>query len=217
VEILKMSRLTKFFLGFLIILLVLPLLVIGGMYFLGEIFQKITGLTPLKEELKKLTHTFITADQKLKVEYPLDWIKVQPEKLGEIIPKKYRQQYQIQLPLLAFKLTQEGKFAQLLIMELEIEKGKGFQEVVDILKKINQAKGWETTITSKIQKESRMVFFTSKYKKGEDECYGKEKMIFFPLEDTQKVYIISVLAWRENWEEIEKEAETILNSVRILD
>jgi len=216
----KMSKLTKFFLAFLIILLVFPLLVMGGLYFFGKSLQKMSGIAPEGEPTESLTQDFIIANGKLKLEYPSDWMKIEPEKLGQIIPPAYIEKYNIQLPLIALKVTGGEKFAQLIIMELSIEEKKNFQEIVNILKEINGERGWEIEINPETVEE-KMVVFTSKYKHRKNEyseIYGKEKVLFSQPKETQKkVYIISVLGWTEDWGKIREEARTIISSARLLD
>jgi len=180
---------------------------------LSQNFIKGLEKMPMEEIQKKLFgetneyKEFVTPDKKLKIKYLADWIEMPGESLEnfnqEIIKKGAK------ILFFAQKIkVKSGAFAFLIIQELEKEKWKSIDEIIEETRKDIEERGGEMEIV-KLKKEEGV--FEAKYKKtNQPEIHSLEKI----LEGSEKIYLIVFLTFERNWPDFEGEANEILNSLQ---
>jgi hypothetical protein len=180
---------------------------------LQEILQSIKGEKPTKISYRE----FISPDGKLKLFYLSDWIEIKDEKILEkTTPLERVEKYGQKTLLLAQKLRKE-KIAQLIISELNLDKQKNFEDIIEEMKEVNHQQGWEMEIIKSEIKGSEDVFEAKYRKQDRYDTHSKEKIILLePEGEKRKVYSIAVITLDRDWQEFAEEAEEIINSVQLI-
>jgi hypothetical protein len=167
-----------------------------------EIQKKFFGETSEYKE-------FTSPDGKLKLKYLADWIEMDKgflETFNQEIIKK-----EVKILFFAQKLkVKTGSFAYLVIQELEKEKWKSLDEIIEEMKKESKERGVEIEIV-KVDKENGI--FEAKYKKAnQPEIHSSEKIV----EGKEKIYLIAFLTFGKSWEEFQPEMNSIFDSIQLL-
>ena len=181
---------------------------------LQEFLRNLKGEEPTNISYKE----FISPDGKLKMIYPSDWIEIKDEKiLEEITPKEKVEKYGLETLFFAQKLRKE-KIAQLIISELNLDKQKNFENIIEEMKEANRQQGWEMEIIKSEIRDGEDVL-EAKYRKTDRyDVHSKEKILLLtPENEKRKVYLITVIALDKNWQEFAEEAEEIINSTTLLE
>jgi hypothetical protein len=180
---------------------------------LQEMIRTLKGEKPTKVSYKE----FISPDGKLKIKYSTDWIEIKDEKILEkISPMERVEKYGQKTLLLAQKLRKE-KIAQLIISELNLDKQKNFEDIIEEMKKVNRQRGWEMKVIKSEIKDSEDVFEAKYRKQDRYDTHSKEKIILLePEGEKRKVYSIAVITLDRDWQEFTEEAEEIINSVQLI-
>jgi hypothetical protein len=169
---------------------------------LEEIQKKFFGETSEYKE-------FVSPDGKLKLKYLADWIEMDKGILETFNQEIIKKEVKILFFAQKFKVK-TSSFAYLIIQELEKEKWKGLDEIIEEMKKESKERGVEIEIV-KINKESGI--FEAKYKKAnQPEIHSSEKIV----EGKEKIYLIAFLTFEKSWEEFQPEMNSIFNSVEII-
>jgi len=161
---------------------------------------------------------FISPDGKLKMAYSSDWIEIKDEKILEkTTPKEKIEKYGLETLFLAQKLRKE-KIAQLIISELNFDKQKSFENIIEEMKEANHQQGWEMEIIKSEIKDEEDVL-EAKYRKTDRyDVHSKEKILLLnPENEKTKVYLVTVIALDKNWQEFSEEAEEIINSATLIE
>lgn len=181
---------------------------------LKEIIREIRKGTSTKVGSKE----FISPDGKLKIEYPTDWLEIKDEKvLEQILPKEEIEKYGFKNLFLAQKL-QAGKYAQLKVSELTLKEADNIETLIEGMKESNLQQGWKMEIIS-LDIEEETAIFEAKYEKPERlEIYSKEKILIIVSEQSnKKAFLVVLLSFGAAWEELQKEADEILQSVHLVN
>ncbi len=189
----------------------------SNLSFTQEDFSQFKSLISEKKEPNELQHKeYITPDKKLRLEYFSDWKEIEDEKfLEEIVSKETAEKYNLRTLFLAGKLRENG-ISQLIVSEGEFNIGENLEGVINIMEEINQKEGWEMEIIELENKNSEIIF-EAMYKKIEhSELHSKEKMIL-PDQKEKKVYIVAFITFDKDWQELEEEANNIIDSVKLVD
>jgi len=161
---------------------------------------------------------FISPDGKLKMIYPSDWIEIKDEKiLEEITPKEKVEKYGLETLFFAQKLRKE-KIAQLIISELNLDKQKNFENIIEEMKEANRQQGWEMEVIKSEIKDNENIFEAKYRKQDRSDVHSKEKILLLePETEKRKVYLITVITLDKNWGEFAEEAEEIVNSAKLIE
>lgn len=179
-----------------------------------QIIREIKGETSIKGGAKE----FISSDGKLKMEYPADWLEIKDEKiLEQILPKEEIEKYSLKNLFLAQKL-QAGKYVQLKVSELTLKESDNIETLIEGMKESNLQQGWKMEIMN-LDIEEETAIFEAKYEKPERlEIYSKEKILIVASEQSnKKVFLVVLLSFGADWEELQKEADEILHSVHLVN
>lgn len=180
---------------------------------LQELFRNLKGEDPTEISYKD----FISPDGRLKITYSADWLEVKDEKiLGKTTQMERVEKYGLKTLFLAQKLRKE-KIAQLIISELNFDKQKGFENIIEEMKEVNRQQGWEMEIIKSEIKEKENIL-EAKYRKPERyDVHSKEKILLLdPENEKRKVYLIAVITLDRDWQEFTEEAEGVINSAQLL-
>lgn len=186
---------------------------------LEEIIREIREGTSVKVGSNKVgSKEFISPDGKLKMEYPIDWSEIKDEKiLEQILPKEEIEKYGLKNLFLAQKL-QAGKYVQLKVNEITLKEADNIETLIEGMKESNLQQGWKMEIIN-LDIEEETAIFEAKYEKPERlKIYSKEKiLIVAPERDNKKAFLVVLLSFGEDWEELQKEADEILHSVHLVN
>ncbi|MBZ9578245.1 hypothetical protein KJA14_00015 [Patescibacteria group bacterium] len=151
---------------------------------------------------------FISSDGKLKMKYSADWMEMKSE-----IFEGFTQEDKGKTLFFAQKFELE-KAAQafLTIQELSLGEEKGFEEIIEKMKRDIEEKEGEMEIL-KLEIENKTAIFEAGYKgKTGYPLHSKEKIIL----NKEKTYLISFFTFEKNWPDLQQEAEEIINSTTLL-
>ena len=181
---------------------------------LQEMLRSIKGEKPTKVSYKE----FISPDGKLKIKYSSDWIEIKDEKiLAKTTPKEKIEKYGLETLFLAQKLRKE-KIAQLIISELNLDKKKSFENIIEEMKEANHQQGWEMEIIKSEIKDNENVFEAKYRKQDRYDTHSKEKILLLePEDEKRKVYLIAVITLDRDWQEFTEEADEIINSAQLVE
>jgi len=181
---------------------------------LQEFLRNLKGEEPINISYKE----FISPDGKLKMIYPSDWIEIKDEKiLEEITPKEKVEKYGLETLFFAQKLRKE-KIAQLIISELNLDKQKNFENIIEEMKEANRQQGWEMEVIKSEIKDNENIFEAKYRKQDRSDVHSKEKILLLePETEKRKVYLITVITLDKNWGEFAEEAEEIVNSAKLIE
>lgn len=157
---------------------------------------------------------FISPDGKLKMKYPSDWLETKDEKfLEEFIPEEWKNKYNLQTIFFAQELK-TGKIGQIIVNEGDFD--IQIEEIIEEMKKSNQAKGWTMEIINLNLEEG---IFEAKYQKTDHyDLHSKEKILFSEgKENAKKAYLIAFIVFDKDWEKFENKADEVINSVQLVD
>jgi hypothetical protein len=178
---------------------------------LEKLLQNFQGLSPSEITTKE----FISPDGKLKMNYRSDWFKIEQKTIFErMIPKERVEKYGVETIFLAQKIGKK-MFAQLEVDKMVLERQKSFEDVIEMMKKDNQEKGWEIEILKSEKKEDEITFEARYKKKGQEDVYSLEKMLSYELEGKKVVYLVSFITFESTWKEFTREAAETIGSARI--
>jgi len=151
---------------------------------------------------------FISPDGKLKLEYPDNWME-----MGQGFLEKFNQEAvqlneaKILLFVFQFKL-EKAALSFLTVQELNLKK---VDEIIEGMKKDTEEKGGEMEIV-KIETENENAYFEAKYKRENSDSHSKERIII----TGESSYLVSVFSPEKDWQATIDEADSILNSIQIV-
>jgi len=167
-----------------------------------EIQKKFFGETTEYKE-------FISPDGKLKIKYLGDWMEIDKEIFETFNQEMIRKGAKILFFAQKFKVR-KGAFAFLIIQELEKERWKNLDEIIEETKKEIKEKGGEMEVVKVNEREG---ILEAKYKRlNQPEIYSLEKI----LNGEKKIYLIIFLTFKKDWEEFFDEANSIFNSAQLI-
>lgn len=180
-----------------------------------EKLSQLQGISPeqlLKSKEKEEYNEFISPDGKLKMKYLSDWIEIKNEVLEKTIPEEYRERYELKPLFSAQKFKTGGECAQLLISQGSFTAGISFEEIIEEMKESNRQQGWNMELLKSEFKEKEVIFEAKYQKEGRYDVRSKEKIVF----GEEKDYLISFITFDKDWGRFIDEANSILNSVQII-
>jgi hypothetical protein len=152
---------------------------------------------------------FVSPDGKLKLKYLADWIEMDKGFLETFNQEIIKKGAKILFFTQKLKIK-TGSIAYLVIQELEKEKWRGLDEIIEGMKKETKEKGAEIEIV-KVDKEGGII--EAKFKKAnQPEIRFSEKIV----EGKEKIYLIAFLTFEKNWEEFQSEMNSIFDSVQLI-
>ncbi|MCX6764626.1 MAG: hypothetical protein NTU58_02860 [Candidatus Nealsonbacteria bacterium] len=187
-------------------------------FFSQKNIQQIESLVSEEKDFPK--KEFITPDEKLKFVYPSNWVEATDTKnFQEGIPKEAREKYKFKNLFLASRIKNDI-FYGLTVTEGFFDLKNTPQEIIDIMKEINDKEGITTEIIE-IETKEKEAFFRALYAKKSSPnniFYSKEKILLVDYDqNNKKAYFISFVFSRENKnEKIEKEINEILESIQLI-
>ncbi|MHA1795611.1 MAG: hypothetical protein ACTSUK_05830 [Promethearchaeota archaeon] len=161
---------------------------------------------------------YISPDGKLKIKYPQDWATFNQQQIKRLlpIPNEYQKKYQLKHIFMAGGLAFDD-VAELLITEGSFDPEINFDNLIDLMKKINQDLGTEINISNKSCEDNVCTFDTEISRTGRSTIYSKEKILFLKNKEKQKVFFICVSFSEPNSKTSLNIANTILNSVNLVE
>jgi len=182
---------------------------------LPQNIQKELEFMPIEEIQKKfLSETtelkeWLSPDGKLKISFLSDWMEMEKEVVEPLNQEIIQEGAKILF--FAQKLKMKGgAFAYLIIQELDKKEWDDLEKIINKTKEELKEKGGEIE-TVKINSEEGI--FEAKYKKeGQPELHFAEKILI----GDDKVYSILFLTFDKDWEGFLEEANSILNSAKII-
>lgn len=164
----------------------------------------------LDSPVEKDYEEFISPDGKLKMTYPANWLILKETQFLETtIPDGWKEKYNLSALFLAQYFEAEG-FAQLIIYQGNFN--ISIEEIIEEMKKSNEAQGWEVAIVKSDIKEKECVFEAKYLIPNNPTLYSKE--VIFTGEGTN-TYFISFVSLEESWPNFEEQADLILQSIEI--
>jgi len=137
--------------------------------------------------------------------------------LAKTTPKEKIEKYGLETLFLAQKLRKE-KIAQLIISELNLDKKKSFENIIEEMKEANHQQGWEMEIIKPEIKDNENVFEAKYRKQDRYDTHSKEKILLLePENEKRKVYLIAVITLDRDWQEFTEEADEIINSAQLVE
>jgi hypothetical protein len=217
-----MGKIVKIILIFIIISGIVLLLELGLRHLgKGQLekfgIEELPSLEPISlEKEEKVSKEFITPDNKLKLVYSSDWIEMESKNLGEAFLGERVEKYNSELLFFTIK-GQIKSFGQLMVEEMVVEPEKEFEEIINEMKESNLQQGWEMEIINS-ETNKNEITFEAKYQKPDRlDVHSKERLVFLePKEKQRKVYSVAFIALDKDWEEFSQEADSIFNSIQLL-
>ena len=172
-------------------------------------------LNKTKVQLNEIEYKeFISPDSKLKMNYSADWIKMQSQDLKSAF-KEEQKIYNPETLFAAQKISAKG-FTQLVIYRLNFV-DQNIEEIIEKMKEANLKQEWTMEIINSSIQEKEAVF-DAIYQGSTNNFRSKEKIIILEEKDQEtKFYLIAFIAFEEEWIELKKEAEDVINSAQLIE
>jgi len=166
-------------------------------------------------EGKEGSERFVSPNKKLEMNYPSSWMRMEGGSLEYFNQEVIKEEAKVLF--FAQKLdVKTGSFASLVVQELNLDKNKTVEELVQEIEKEALEKGVRMEITN-LEIEGQGGLLEAKYITGQDfDLHSKEKITILELENAEPIaYLISFIALDKDWTKFEQEADEIFNSVEI--
>lgn len=204
-------------------LLLIIFLAIGGLAFLAysqfKGFQEtISGIELLEFKVPEVSlelpqeegqgqKEFVTPDGELKLKYSANWLEMEKASLEKTMKSEKGE-----ILLFAYKSSfKELALYFLVVQQLSLEAGP--EAILEETKKDIESKGGEMEIIN-LKLEENEAEFEAKYQiENKGLFYAKEKIVLAG----ENYYLITVFSSEKDWPEISTEADTILNSVHLVE
>jgi len=104
----------------------------------------------------------------------------------------------------------------LIVSRGNFEEEINFQQIIDEMEESNQEQGWEMQIIN-LEANKNEVGFEAKYQKPDHYAlHSQERIIFLESKEGKKRgYLVAIIAFEKDWQNFEKEAKQIIDSVEI--
>lgn len=182
-----------------------------------EGFSEIESSISEEGESRVQYKKFISPDGKLELEYLSDWIEVKDkESLSKVVSEGVKEEYNFETLFLA------SKFKKQILSNLIISTGffgpeKDLEQILDVMKEINQKEGLEMEII-KFEVEDNECIFEAVYREVNFyRASSKEKIILLNQEGEKKAYMIAFVVHSKNRQELEEEANDVIDSAKLVD
>ena len=170
--------------------------------------------TPLsiEEIIKESSYkTLKTADQKLSIKCPIDWVEIEEEKVLKYFDQKLVEQYQIKIPLVAAK--KDG--AQIIVMEVFTGQDETIDDVFNINEEMNKKSGMEVNVLKQEKKDGE-IYFEAEYTQDGKKTASKEKILEGEENQEKKhFYIISIAVPSDQLKNYQEAEDEMLRSIQI--
>jgi len=218
-----MWKLTKIIVSLILIsgiIVVAISLLFGDRLFEDSVFSLSKDLSKMKDFVpqegnENLFKEFVSPDEELKLKYSTAWMDVNEEILATTIPNKAKEDYNFERLLFASKFSKET-VSNLIVSQAFFDEDKEIEEIIEIIKELNEEDGLEMRIIEEEMKDNRYSFEAT-YKKDNSVMNTKEEMILMePKEGKRKIFFVSFVVYNESWENYKEEAEDIFHSIQII-
>ena len=156
---------------------------------------------------------FISPDNTLRLKYSPKWQRKGKDFL-KIVDQELKQEMEILFFAQRIDLRRM-KFGSLIVQKLRFEKGPTIENVIERIKEIAEKKQIKIEIIELEKIEDNQARFKAKYQRGRyhdiHRANTKEKILIID----NRAYWITIII-EQDWLEIEKEAEKILNSAQLI-
>ena len=168
-----------------------------------------------EESQKEKTYKdFISPDKKLSFKYGSDWTEIDFQYLQEIPtqPNEENSENNTKILFLAQKIIPDsGVFVQLVVNEAYWKIENGLEETIQRVK-TNIESGWKMEVIKSDIIENK-AYFEAIYQYGSSpQLYSKEKILF---DRQQKYFLIEFFAFKQAWQQFEKEVDEIFDSIQL--
>jgi len=212
----------KIGLSFLVIILGIFLIFLVGNWQLERMkkslpqnLQKELKAFPMEEIQKKFFgentefKEWVSPDGKLKISFLSDWMEIEKEAVESLNQEIIQEGAKILFFAQKLKIK-GGAFASLIIQELDKKEWTNLEKFIEETKEEFKEKNGEIET---VRVDSKEGIFEAKYKKeGQPELHFIEKILI----GEDKVYSILFLTFDKDWQGFLEEANSILNSAKIL-
>jgi len=159
---------------------------------------------------------FISPDQKLRMRYSTDWIKMPSQDLKLAFPQKQKEAYNPEIIFAAQRISTKG-FTQLAIYRLYFV-DQNIEEIIEEMKQANLQQGWTMKILDAAIQEKEAVFEAIYQNSNGNSFRSKEKILLLQEKDQKtKFYLIAFIAFEKEWAAFEKEAGDIIGSAQLIE
>ncbi|MFA5742416.1 MAG: hypothetical protein WCX77_00860 [Candidatus Paceibacterota bacterium] len=180
----------------------------------GEDQTSSASSTPLsiEEIIKESSYkTLKTADQKLSIKCPIDWVEIGEEKILKYFDAETVSRYQIKIPLAAVK--KDG--AQLMVTEIFMDSTSTLKDALSANEEIYKKTGQDVNILLQSEKEKEL-YFEAEYTQKEEKMTSQEKILETADDQEKKhFYIVSVVVPSDLSKNYQETGSEMLSSIQI--